>query len=146
MTQQRRTPHLRRALALAGLPLAILGMALSVAPAQAASRSLATQTIAIAAVEVTVAGTVDESRAQFNIELNTHSGDLANDLSKSRLNVAGVNFPKGKWSGDPVGGHHRSGRLTFVGRTKQLGTISLRLSGWTKALTFRWSAKGQPLR
>ncbi len=146
MTQIHRSQHTFQAIAAASLAVAALGTAVSIAPAQAASRSLTTQTIAIDAVEVTVAGTVDGSRAQFDVELNTHSGDLANDLSKSRLTVAGVKFPNGKWSGDPVGGHHRSGRLTFVGRTKQVGTVSLRLSGWTKALTFRWSAKGQPVR
>lgn len=146
MTQQHRAQHTCRAIAVASLAVAALGTAVPIAPAQAAGRSLTTQTIAIDSVEVTVAGAIDGARAQFNVELNTHSGDLTNDLSKSRLTASGIKFPKGTWSGDPAGGHHRRGRLTFTGRGKAVGAVSLRLSGWAKALTFRWNAKGQPVR
>lgn len=130
----------------AAIGVALLVLGASLVPAQAAGRALAKQTVTVQGVEVTVEGTVRDSRVTFSVELTTHEGDLTNDLSKSRLTVPGANFAKGIWRGDPLGGHHRSGTLTFSGRSKAVGAITLRLSGWAKAINLRWNAKGQPVR
>lgn len=146
MTQPCTTHRAHPATLTAGLLAAVLIAATAAAPAQAAGTVLSTQTLAVDGVEVTAKGTIIGSRAQFSIELNTHMGDLTNDLSKSRLIAAGAKYTNGQWSGDPAGGHHRSGRITFFGRGKSVGVIALRLSGWLKPVTFRWDSKGQPLR
>ncbi|KKU03412.1 MAG: hypothetical protein UX99_C0018G0010 [Candidatus Amesbacteria bacterium GW2011_GWB1_47_26] len=52
---------------------------------------------------------------KFGVSLDTHSGDLNQDLVK----IATLRDDKGKvyrpisWEGDPPGGHHRKGTLSF---------------------------------
>ena len=52
----------------------------------------------------------------FQITLNTHSGDLTDDMaSVSTLeDKNGKTYPPLAWEGDPPGGHHRQGTLRFT--------------------------------
>lgn len=52
---------------------------------------------------------------KFNVSVDTHSGSLDFDLTKISVLVddEGNKYRPIKWEGDPPGGHHRSGTLTF---------------------------------
>lgn len=52
---------------------------------------------------------------KFEIQLDTHSVDLAFDVSQiaTLIDSEGNIFVQPQWSGSPAGGHHRSGTLTF---------------------------------
>jgi hypothetical protein len=53
--------------------------------------------------------------AKFEIRINTHSGDLSQDLvAVSTLkDNSGREYRPISWDGSPPGGHHRSGVLAF---------------------------------
>lgn len=53
--------------------------------------------------------------AKFEIRLNTHSGDLSQDLVAvcTLTDNSGREYRPTNWDGSPPGGHHRSGVLEF---------------------------------
>ena len=53
--------------------------------------------------------------AEFAVRLNTHSGDLGQDLKQvaELRDDQGNSYTPVRWEGSPPGGHHRSGTLTF---------------------------------
>src|SRR3972149_12294954 len=72
------------------------------------------------AVGVTVAITPQNLAASakswdFKVVLDTHSGDLNDDLVKSSLLLdgAGAQYAPVAWDGAPPGGHHREGVVQF---------------------------------
>jgi hypothetical protein len=52
---------------------------------------------------------------KFEIRMNTHSGDLSQDLIAVCLlkDSSGREYRPINWNGSPPGGHHRSGVLEF---------------------------------
>lgn len=54
-------------------------------------------------------------KPRFKFEFNTHSVDLAFDVSKASVlqdNLGNI-YENGLWEGSPPEGHHRQGTLTF---------------------------------
>lgn len=65
--------------------------------------------------------------AKFEIRMNTHSGDLSQDLIAvcSLKDSSGREYQPINWDGSPPGGHHRSGVLEFSELTEGAESITL---------------------
>jgi hypothetical protein len=84
----------------------------------------------------------EAKRWAFELVLDTHSGDLSDDLPKAAVLVddrGGEHRPAG-WQGDPPGGHHRKGTLDFAPVAPRPGAIELRIQrlGEPAPRAFRW--------
>jgi len=68
-----------------------------------------------AGITVTVTPVSFDESSNFEIILDTHSGDLSVDLAKvaTLVDSAGKSYLPVAWEGDPPEGHHRSGILKF---------------------------------
>jgi hypothetical protein len=86
----------------------------------------------------------DKSAAtlDFDIALNTHSVDLAYDLTQiaTLSNDAGEKVNPTKWDGPAGGGHHREGTLSFpqIKNRGQALTLVLRGIADVPERTFTW--------
>jgi len=83
--------------------------------------------------------------AKFEIRMNTHSGDLSQDLvSVSTLkDDNGREYRPMDWQGAPPGGHHRTGVLEFPalnGNTK-LVTLVIRDVANVPERIYKWNLK-----
>jgi len=81
--------------------------------------------------------------AKFEIRINTHSGDLSQDLvavSTLRDN-SGREYRPISWDGSPPGGHHRSGVLAFseLANGAQSITLVIREVANVPERVFNWS-------
>ena len=65
--------------------------------------------------------------AKFEIRMNTHSGDLSQDLVSvcTLKDSNGREYRPINWNGSPPGGHHRSGVLEFSELDKGTESITL---------------------
>lgn len=129
-----------------------LALALSGPPAataQPATRpAVAAQTSRAGGVTVKVTPkdlAADAQRWQFEVVFDTHSVDLSHDLIKSAslVDAAGRRHAPLAWDGDPPGGHHRKGVLSFA---PLKGVDEVRLQIRDVAVPereFRWPLKGQ---
>lgn len=95
------------------------------------------------AVEVTVTPkNLSGKEWVFEIALNTHSKELASDLTKTAilLDDKGNEYMPLGWEGDPPSGHHRSGILKFNPVLPQptLITIKIRQVGGIEERNFTW--------
>ncbi len=82
-------------------------------------------------------------KAKFEIRMNTHSGDLSQDLvSVSTLkDDSGREYRPAEWQGSPPGGHHRKGVLEFPalnGNTKSV-TLVIRGVANVPERIFKWN-------
>ena len=118
------------------------------ASTEAANPSLPAQTSSARGVTVkvtpqNVAG--DAKTWEFAIVLDTHSGDLNDDLVKSSflLDGAGGRYAPAAWDGAPPGGHHREGVLRFKPISPRPQAIELQISraGEDAPRSFRWQLK-----
>lgn len=68
---------------------------------------------------------------RFEVQLNTHSVALVQDMASSAVLVAddGREVPPTQWDGDPPGGHHRSGTLVFSPQGPGQDSITLKIRG-----------------
>lgn len=83
---------------------------------------------------------IDETAAVFRIEMNTHSEELSVDLTlMSVLEVEGVEWTGATWSGDPPGGHHRGGELTFQASGPATGLAVLSIDGFSAPVQANWT-------
>ena len=114
----------------------------------AASAELATQKSSERGVTVAVTPPELSSNARtwdFKIVLDTHSGDLSDDLLKTAvlLDATGTQYAPVAWDGAAPGGHHREGVLKFKPVSPTPATIELRITrpGEPQARSFRWQLK-----
>lgn len=121
----------------------LLALATSVAlrsrsGAPGAAASLAARTVTVGSIEIAVQPLqLDESGARFQVGLTTHGGDL--DMTpRGRLQVADLAWAGGTWTGDPPGGHHRSGVLAFSSPGAAKGTATLTIEGFAQPVAVSW--------
>lgn len=129
------------------IALAVLALTASflAALAQTHPATLATQSSAVQGVTVKVSPrTLGQggARWEFTVVLETHSGDLSDDLvqSASLTTGDGSTFKPTNWTGAGPGGHHREGVLAFDVLAPRPGPIELRIvrPGESTPRTFRW--------
>jgi hypothetical protein len=87
----------------------------------------------------------DAKSWSFEVVLDTHSQDLADDLTQTAavIDEAGRSHAPLAWEGAPPGGHHRKGVLRFAPITPPPAALELRVQrpGEPKPRTFRWPLK-----
>ena len=80
---------------------------------------------------------------KFEIRLNTHSGDLSQDLVAvcTLKDNSGREYRPTGWDGSPPGGHHRSGVLEFpeLADAAQSITLVIREVADVPERVFNWS-------
>ena len=81
----------------------------------------------------------------FQVVLDTHSGDLSDDLAAAAVIVdaGGKKYSAVGWEGDAPGGHHRKGVLRFKAPSPRPHSIELRIQrpGEAAPRAFRWQLK-----
>jgi hypothetical protein len=81
--------------------------------------------------------------ARFEIRLNTHSGDLSQDLVAVCIlkDDSGREYQPTDWDGSPPGGHHRSGVLEFseLGEGANSITLVIREVADVPQRVFHWT-------
>ena|SRR3989338_8287953 len=81
----------------------------------------------------------------FEIILDTHSGNLDQDLTKTSVltDDSENQFNAISWEGDPLQGHHRQGILKFPPITPKPQSIELKISqiGDIDERIFKWELK-----
>jgi hypothetical protein len=130
---------------LIGFLLFLSAVLLAVTGAQAAS-NLAPQSSREGGVSVHVTPrAMSGSTWEFEFSINTHSGDLSEDLAKAVVLVAdgGKTYAPVAWEGAAPGGHHRKGVLRFKAITPQPQAIELKLQrpGEPSPRLFRWQLR-----
>jgi len=105
------------------------------------SSSLPPQVVSAGGVDVTIEPIrLDDTGAVFLVTLDTHSVDLGVDLARvATLAVDGIEWLEPSWSGDPPGGHHRQGELSFEPAGSASGTATLTIAGFPEPLEAAWS-------
>lgn len=87
----------------------------------------------------------DAATWDFKMVLDTHSGDLSDDLLQSAAIVdsAGRRYTPVAWDGAPPGGHHREGLLRFKPISPRPQSIELQITraGEDIPRSFRWVLK-----
>jgi hypothetical protein len=93
-------------------------------------------------VQVTPVVLSPNKPAEFKIRLNTHSGNLGQDLTlvAELRDDQGRSYKALEWRGSPPGGHHRSGDLTFeaLNDTAREVTLIIREVGGVDERAFSW--------
>jgi hypothetical protein len=81
----------------------------------------------------------------FEIVLDTHSQDLADDLTRGAVLIGANGKPQAPvaWEGAAPGGHHRKGLLRFAPISPMPAVLELRIQrpGEPAPRTFRWEMK-----
>jgi hypothetical protein len=91
-------------------------------------------------VEVAVRNpNVTQTGASFTVELSNHAIDLSDDMARTAtLSVDGRAWGATAWAGDPPGGHHRTGTLSFTGSGQRTGPIVLTVFAGGRPAVFTW--------
>ena len=83
--------------------------------------------------------------AKFEIRMNTHSGDLSQDLVAvcTLKDSSGRDYRPTNWDGSPPGGHHRSGVLEFskLAEGAESITLVIREVANVPERVFNWSVE-----
>lgn len=94
-----------------------------------ANTSFESQTVEGGSVAVTVTPTAFKVAAplEFDIAMNTHSVDLADDMLKAVVlrDDGGKEYAPTTWDGPAGGGHHREGKIKFAPLTTNTKTLTL---------------------
>ncbi|MGE5338234.1 MAG: hypothetical protein ACM3PU_10415 [Gemmatimonadota bacterium] len=81
----------------------------------------------------------------FEVRLDTHSGQLDDDLTREAVLVdeAGRHHAPVAWEGSPPGGHHRQGVLRFLPVSPMPAAIELRIqrTGEPTPRSFKWQLR-----
>ncbi len=77
---------------------------------------------------------------KFDVALETHTVDLSEDLERVSVLVddGGKEHKPTAWAGDPPGGHHRQGTLTFRAISPVPAAMELRIEIAGKPRTLEW--------
>jgi hypothetical protein len=82
---------------------------------------------------------------EFRIVLDTHSGDLSDDLTRTAalFDGGGKRYAPVAWEGGGPGGHHREGVLRFQPISPRPASIEMRIARDGEAVlrVFRWQLK-----
>jgi len=119
--------------------LALLGIA-SAAAAPLPMQSTTTSGVTVKATPLVVAG----ERWEFEIVLETHSGNVGDDLVKSAILTTDDETSRPlEWRGDPPGGHHRKGVLTFRVVNPGAARVGLAIArpGEAEPRVFQWQLR-----
>ena len=85
---------------------------------------------------------LDNPRWEFTVVLDTHSGDLSDDLATTAtlITADGRQFKPVAWTGAAPGGHHREGVLEFAVPQPWPNAVELKLGrkGEAAPRSFRW--------
>jgi hypothetical protein len=132
-------------LVLASLALAAPGVVSAQSAPSAAPKVFAAQTSRDGGVTVKVTPknlARGASTWDFEVVLDTHSGDLGQDLAKSAVLIdgRGREHAPTAWTGSPPGGHHREGVLSFKPLDSETDSLTLRIRdvGGVSQRSFRW--------
>jgi hypothetical protein len=130
------------------LTLFISGILVTLLAADTFAAELATQRSSAGGVTVAVTpqNLVASAKSwDFKVVLDTHSGDLNDDLVKTvaLLDDKGGRYVPVQWEGAGPGGHHREGALKFKPVSPTPATIELQIkrAGEANPRTFRWQLK-----
>ena len=106
--------------------------------------TLPARVLTVGAVDIVIEPIrIDETAAVFRVEMNTHSEELVVDLAlTSVLEVDSVEWTGATWSGDPPGGHHRGGELTFEANGSATGSVVLSIDGFSAPVQADWTLSG----
>ena len=78
----------------------------------------------------------------FDVTMNTHSVELADDMTKIAIlrDDAGKEYEATAWDGPGAGGHHREGVLKFAALTSKPKYVELVIKGLAKVpeRIFKW--------
>ncbi len=117
--------------------------ALSANAAELGPKTSQADGVAIQVTPIDVAATA--SGWKFAVALNTHSQNLADDVATEAFILDAAGKPRRAlgWEGDPPGGHHRRGVLSFAPMSPSPALIDLRIQRATETAprTFRWTVK-----
>lgn len=129
------------------LRIVLAGAALAFAGAAAAG-NLETRSSSAAGVTVKVTPAQVAPAAptwEFEIVLDTHSGDLSDDLVRNSVLIgsSGARHAPLAWDGAGPGGHHRKGVLRFKALQPVPQAIELQIQrpGESAPRNFRWTLK-----
>lgn len=81
-------------------------------------------------------------KMRFAVNLDTHSGDLSEDLTNISVlsDDEGRTYTPVSWTGNPPGGHHREGELVFPARSFLPRALTLTIQSDTIGVQeFRWN-------
>jgi len=122
-------------------PLAALLVASAAVAGELPARSSHAAGVTVSVTPRSLSGPVWE----FEVALNTHSGDLSDDLMKTAVLVADGAPPEAPagWQGAAPGGHHRRGVLRFKAVSPPPAAIAVRMQrpGEPAPREFRWSLR-----
>ena len=115
----------------------------AIAASHLAAQTSSARGVTVKVTPQNVAG--DAKTWDFAVVLDTHSGDLSDDLVKSSLLLdgAGGKYSPIAWDGAAPGGHHREGVLRFKPVSPQQKSIELQITraGEDAPRSFRWQLK-----
>lgn len=123
---------------------ALAALVLAIFPAAAAS--LAPQSSSQSGVTLSVAPRdLAKTLWEFEVSLNTHSQELSDDLVAVSVLIAdgGAKRKAKSWQGDPPGGHHRKGVLSFDAVSPAPAKIELQIQrpGEAAPRVLRWQLR-----
>ena len=127
------------------LPFALLA-AFALSLGATAAENLSPQTSSQSGVTVKVTPRSFSGPAwEFEVVFDTHSQELSDDLLKSAMLVGerGSQAAPSAWQGDPPGGHHRKGVLSFDALKPAPAVLELRIQrpGESGPRVFRWTLR-----
>ena len=130
------------------ITLRAIGIVLGLIFAAAAGAQLAAQKSSEAGVTVLVTPQAITTAAKtwnFNIALDTHSQELADDFAKTTVLIddLGAEYRPAAVEGDKPGGHHRSVVVKFDAGNRVPKALEMRMQrpGEAKPRSFRWQLK-----
>ncbi len=143
-TVTRSVTHMAIIAAVAALAVSGCASGATTQPAAVSSRTgsvLADANGTAGPVEVAVRNpNVTPAGASFTVELSNHAIDLSDDMAgTATLSVDGRVWVGTAWAGDPPGGHHRTGALTFAGSSQARGPVVLTVIAGGNPAVFSWN-------
>ena len=111
----------------------------------AMAAALSPQSSSFAGVTLTATPRLSASVWEFELAFNTHTQNLVDDPAKSAQLIVdgGAPYAALEWQGDPPGGHHRKGVLSFKPAAPAPRAIELRIqrAGEAALRSFRWELR-----